>query len=216
MIVGVNEFVTDEPELTIPLLHDRRAGRPRAARAARDACAPSATRRSCDAAARRAARGGARDRERHPAHPRLRARVLHAVRDPPRAGGRVRRVPRAGVLLSPARLGTDEWWASYFDAHYLLEYEPIFDLARDRREVAPADRDPRASGRARACSTCPCGQGRHAHLLAEAGFDVRRAGLLARTCSRTRRSAAPARRCATRAATCAACRRAGPGASTRS
>ena len=30
----------------------------------------------------------------------------------------------------------NDWWASYFDAQYLLEYSPIFDLARDRREVA--------------------------------------------------------------------------------
>ena len=65
-----------------------------------------------------------------------------------------------------------EWWRTYFDAHYLLEYEPIFDLARDRREVArlldvlalPVD--------ARILDV-PCGQGRHAHLLAEAGYHVR-------------------------------------------
>jgi SAM-dependent methyltransferase len=64
-----------------------------------------------------------------------------------------------------------EWWSSYFDAGYLREQEPMFDLARDRGEVArlvellglPAD--------ARVLD-CPCGQGRHAHLLAEAGFDV--------------------------------------------
>ena len=54
---------------------------------------------------------------------------------------------------------------------YLLEYEPIFSLVHDRRDVArvvdvlglPAD----------SCVLdVPCGQGRHAHLLAEAGFDV--------------------------------------------
>ena len=29
-----------------------------------------------------------------------------------------------------------EWWARYFDAHYLSEYEPVFTLERDRQEVA--------------------------------------------------------------------------------
>jgi SAM-dependent methyltransferase len=66
---------------------------------------------------------------------------------------------------------SSEWWASYFDAEYLREYEPLFTLERDRREVArvievlglPAD--------ARVLDV-PCGQGRHAHLLAEAGFRV--------------------------------------------
>jgi SAM-dependent methyltransferase len=64
-----------------------------------------------------------------------------------------------------------EWWTSYFDERYLAEYEPLFDLARDRREVArlievlglPVDSR---------ILDCPCGQGRHAHLLAESGFDV--------------------------------------------
>lgn len=64
-----------------------------------------------------------------------------------------------------------EWWESYFDAQYLLEYEPIFSPTRDRADVArlieilglPADER---------LLDVPCGQGRHAHLLAEAGFDV--------------------------------------------
>ena len=29
-----------------------------------------------------------------------------------------------------------EWWRSYFDAQYLLEYEPIFSFERDRNDVA--------------------------------------------------------------------------------
>ncbi len=34
-----------------------------------------------------------------------------------------------------------EWWQSYFDAQYLLEYEPLFSLERDRRRSrAPARR----------------------------------------------------------------------------
>lgn len=64
-----------------------------------------------------------------------------------------------------------EWWRDYFDAQYLLEYEPIFALEHDRRDVArimdvlglPSDSR---------ILDVPCGQGRHAHLLAEAGFDV--------------------------------------------
>jgi len=65
----------------------------------------------------------------------------------------------------------DEWWASYFDAQYLLEYEPIFDLTRDRREVARLIEILELPVGARVLDV-PCGQGRHAHLLAEAGFDV--------------------------------------------
>ncbi len=65
----------------------------------------------------------------------------------------------------------DEWWASYFDAQYLLEYEPIFDLAQDRREVARMVEILELPVGARILDV-PCGQGRHAHLLAEAGYDV--------------------------------------------
>jgi SAM-dependent methyltransferase len=64
-----------------------------------------------------------------------------------------------------------DWWTTYFDAQYLLEYEPIFDLARDRREVARLI-DILALPVGARVLDCPCGQGRHAHLLAEAGLDV--------------------------------------------
>ena len=64
-----------------------------------------------------------------------------------------------------------EWWTSYFDAHYLLEYEPIFSLEHDRREVARLIDILGLPAGSRVLD-CPCGQGRHAHLLAEAGFDV--------------------------------------------
>ena len=67
--------------------------------------------------------------------------------------------------------GEGEWWASYFDAHYLLEYEPIFDLASDRREVGRLIEVLGLPAGARILDV-PCGQGRHAHLLAEAGYDV--------------------------------------------
>ena len=66
---------------------------------------------------------------------------------------------------------TRDWWASYFDAQYLLEYEPLFQLERDRREAARVIELLGLPAGARVLD-CPCGQGRHAHLLAEAGFDV--------------------------------------------
>ena len=63
------------------------------------------------------------------------------------------------------------WWQRYFDAGYLREYEPMFDLTEDRRQVSRLlDLLELPSG-ARVLD-CPCGQGRHAHLLAEAGLDV--------------------------------------------
>jgi SAM-dependent methyltransferase len=64
-----------------------------------------------------------------------------------------------------------EWWASYFDAQYLQEYEPLFGLERDRREVARLMEVMALPSGSRILDV-PCGQGRHAHLLAEAGFDV--------------------------------------------
>ena len=69
------------------------------------------------------------------------------------------------------RRSRKEWWTSYFDAHYLLEYEPLFTLERDRRDVARLLDLLGLPAGARILD-CPCGQGRHAHLLAEAGFDV--------------------------------------------
>jgi len=70
-----------------------------------------------------------------------------------------------------SRKKSGEWWQSYFDGQYMLEYEPLFTLERDRQEVARLmDVMGLASG-ARVLDV-PCGQGRHAHLLAEAGFDV--------------------------------------------
>jgi SAM-dependent methyltransferase len=63
------------------------------------------------------------------------------------------------------------WWATYFDHGYLTEFEPLFEAERTRAEVGrllevlalPADAE---------ILDCPCGQGRHAHLLAEAGYRV--------------------------------------------
>lgn len=64
-----------------------------------------------------------------------------------------------------------DWWASYFDAKYLQEYEPIFTDTEDRRDVARLIELLRLPVGARMLDV-PCGQGRHARLLSEAGFDV--------------------------------------------
>lgn len=71
----------------------------------------------------------------------------------------------------PRRKKVTEWWESYFDRQYLLEYEPLFSPEGDRREVARLIDVLGLPSGARLLDV-PCGQGRHAHLLAEAGFDV--------------------------------------------
>ena len=68
-------------------------------------------------------------------------------------------------------MASANWWADYFDAQYLLEYEPLFNLEQDRHEVARLMDVMGLPSGARILDV-PCGQGRHAHLLAEAGFDV--------------------------------------------
>jgi SAM-dependent methyltransferase len=74
------------------------------------------------------------------------------------------------TAASPASTSAP-WWSTHFDAQYLHEYEPLFDLVQDRREVARLLEVLELPSGARVLD-CPCGQGRHAHLLAEAGFDV--------------------------------------------
>ena len=69
------------------------------------------------------------------------------------------------------RGGSPDWWASYFDDQYLLEYEPIFQLARDRSEVSRLLEVLGLPAGSRLLDV-PCGQGRHAHLFAEAGLRV--------------------------------------------
>jgi SAM-dependent methyltransferase len=81
-----------------------------------------------------------------------------------KSGSRVR-----ARAVSPARAA--QWWASYFDTHYLLEYEPLFTPEKDRRDVARLLDVLELPVGARILDV-PCGQGRHAHLLAESGFDV--------------------------------------------
>jgi ubiquinone/menaquinone biosynthesis C-methylase UbiE len=63
------------------------------------------------------------------------------------------------------------WWESYFDSQYLREYEPLFTAEHDRRDVARLIDVLELPSGSRILDV-PCGQGRHAHLLAEAGFVV--------------------------------------------
>ena len=68
-------------------------------------------------------------------------------------------------------MSTSDWWRGYFDEKYLMEYEPLFDPVRDRTEAARMIEHLALPVGARILD-CPCGQGRHAHLLAEAGYRV--------------------------------------------
>lgn len=63
------------------------------------------------------------------------------------------------------------WWATYFDAGYVREYAPMFDPADDRLQVIRL-LEVLALPLGSRVLDLACGQGRHAHLLAEAGFDV--------------------------------------------
>ncbi len=78
---------------------------------------------------------------------------------------------RSASKAATRKSKTGEWWTEYFDQQYLLEYEPLFSLERDRHEVARLMDVLELPSGARILDV-PCGQGRHAHLLAEAGFDV--------------------------------------------
>jgi SAM-dependent methyltransferase len=73
--------------------------------------------------------------------------------------------------VTPKRSTSADWWATYFDASYLLEYQPLFDLVQDRHQVARLMEILALPSGARILDV-PCGQGRHAHLLAEAGYEV--------------------------------------------
>jgi ubiquinone/menaquinone biosynthesis C-methylase UbiE len=68
-------------------------------------------------------------------------------------------------------LRSKEWWESAFDAHYLLEYGLLFTPERDRQETSRLI-DLLGLPNGSRVLDVPCGQGRHAHLLAEAGYDV--------------------------------------------
>jgi SAM-dependent methyltransferase len=64
-----------------------------------------------------------------------------------------------------------DWWRSYFDGGYLREYAPVFDVAEERQQVARLTELLGLPQGARVLDVA-CGQGRHAVLLAEAGFNV--------------------------------------------
>jgi len=64
-----------------------------------------------------------------------------------------------------------EWWEAAFDSHYLREYGLLFTPEQDRREAARLV-DLLGLPVGSRVLDVPCGQGRHAHLLAEAGYDV--------------------------------------------
>ncbi len=87
-----------------------------------------------------------------------RGRVAHGRRDALRAP-------------TPSLSSAVDWWKHYFDAGYEREYEPLFDLAEDRRQVARLVELLELPAGSRVLDLA-CGQGRHAHLLAEAGFNV--------------------------------------------
>ena len=87
------------------------------------------------------------------------------------AGGAPRPKRSTSAAQSSRPPSATDWWATYFDAQYLLEYEPIFDVTQDRREVARLIEILQLPVGARILDV-PCGQGRHAHLLAEAGYSV--------------------------------------------
>lgn len=70
--------------------------------------------------------------------------------------------------MSPA---DSAWWTTYFDESYLLEFEPLFEESINRAQVTRLIELLELPDGA-AILDCPCGQGRHAHLLAEAGFNV--------------------------------------------
>jgi SAM-dependent methyltransferase len=78
------------------------------------------------------------------------------------------RAPRAAAADGAP---DSDWWATYFDGDYVREFEPLFAEERNRGEVARLMELLALPDGARILD-CPCGQGRHAHLLAEAGFDV--------------------------------------------
>jgi ubiquinone/menaquinone biosynthesis C-methylase UbiE len=78
-------------------------------------------------------------------------------------------VPPASAATRPAP--ASDWWSTYFTEAYLLEFAPLFNLEEDRHQVARLV-DLLGLPDGSRLLDVPCGQGRHAHLLAEAGFDV--------------------------------------------
>jgi ubiquinone/menaquinone biosynthesis C-methylase UbiE len=63
------------------------------------------------------------------------------------------------------------WWRTYFDDRYFEMHDPLFSEARSRAEVAGM-RELLGLHQGARVLDAPCGWGRHATLLAEAGLDV--------------------------------------------
>lgn len=63
------------------------------------------------------------------------------------------------------------WWRTYFDEGYLNEFSPLFTPESDRAQVARLLEVLALPAGARVLDLA-CGQGRHAQLLAAAGFQV--------------------------------------------
>jgi ubiquinone/menaquinone biosynthesis C-methylase UbiE len=80
-------------------------------------------------------------------------------------------VSKARSAKSPSAANAP-WWTTHFDSQYLHEYEPLFTAVRDREEVARLVELLGELPSGARILDCPCGQGRHAHLLAENGFNV--------------------------------------------
>ncbi|MBI3791340.1 MAG: class I SAM-dependent methyltransferase [Gemmatimonadetes bacterium] len=70
-----------------------------------------------------------------------------------------------------ARKRSTEWWMDHFDATYLREWGPVQGPVTSRQEVARLLELLGLPAGAKVLD-CACGQGRHAHLMAEAGLDV--------------------------------------------
>jgi ubiquinone/menaquinone biosynthesis C-methylase UbiE len=80
------------------------------------------------------------------------------------------------------------WWRTYFDDRYFEMHDPLFSEARSRAEVAGM-RELLGLHHGARILDAPCGWGRHAVLLAEAGLEVFGADLSAELLSRAPRSA---------------------------
>jgi SAM-dependent methyltransferase len=63
------------------------------------------------------------------------------------------------------------WWRTYFDDRYFEMHNPLFSQSRSRAEVAGM-RELLGLHHGARILDAPCGWGRHAALLAEAGLDV--------------------------------------------
>ncbi|MGV3709958.1 MAG: class I SAM-dependent methyltransferase [Gemmatimonas sp.] len=98
---------------------------------------------------------------------------MPARKQPSRAAGKsTGRAATAPKSARPTTSKTTPWWETHFDSQYLHEYEPLFDQEQDRQEVARLIEVLEEFPAGSKVLDCPCGQGRHASLLAQAGFDV--------------------------------------------